>query len=162
MARSLFRGLGANAVPLSSHEVLPSLQTGLIDACYGSPVAMLAFQWWTRVRFMSSLRITYGVGALVVGRRSYEQLPGELRAALAAEAAVLERALRLQVRVDNAQALEKLKRSGIQVIEMPARLRQELESLARRMWPELAAGIQATDLFERARRLLAETAGGQS
>ena len=45
LVRALFTQLGVNGVPLGVPDVLPSLQTGLINACYGSPLSTLALQW---------------------------------------------------------------------------------------------------------------------
>ena len=49
--------------PLSLPNVLPSLQSGLIDACYGTPLTVLALQWFTKVKYRTSLAITNVMGA---------------------------------------------------------------------------------------------------
>jgi hypothetical protein len=42
LVKAMFKQLGSNGVPLGVPDVLTSLQTGLINACYGSPLSMVA------------------------------------------------------------------------------------------------------------------------
>ena len=53
-------------------DVLPSLQTGLINACYGSPLSTLALQWYTKVKYMTSMHISQAIGATVITKKEYE------------------------------------------------------------------------------------------
>jgi TRAP-type C4-dicarboxylate transport system substrate-binding protein len=55
----LYKKLGVSGVPLGVPEVEPALTTGRIDACYGSPLAAVALQWNTKVKYMTSMPISY-------------------------------------------------------------------------------------------------------
>ncbi|NNM50792.1 MAG: TRAP transporter substrate-binding protein DctP, partial [Pseudomonadales bacterium] len=46
-------------VPLSLGDVLPGLQTGIIDVVASSPIAVLALQWQTQVHQMTDLPMSY-------------------------------------------------------------------------------------------------------
>ncbi|MBA4394785.1 MAG: hypothetical protein C0407_14640, partial [Desulfobacca sp.] len=48
MGRAVFKELGVNAIPLGIPDVLVSLQTGMIDTVYASPLAAISMQWFTR------------------------------------------------------------------------------------------------------------------
>ena len=52
---AIFKKLGLNGVPLGVPEVDAALTSGKIDACYGSPVAAVALQWYSKVKYMTSM-----------------------------------------------------------------------------------------------------------
>jgi TRAP-type C4-dicarboxylate transport system substrate-binding protein len=74
LPQAIFKAYGIVPVPLSLPNVLPSLQSGLIDACYGTPLTVLALQWFTRVKYRTSLPITHVMGALLVSEALWRQL----------------------------------------------------------------------------------------
>ncbi len=61
-------------VPLSLGDVLPGLQTGMVDVVAGSPIAVLALQWQTEVHYMADLPISYLSGVLAIARRDFDRL----------------------------------------------------------------------------------------
>src|SRR3954467_4279724 len=73
LVRELFHQLGVNGVPLGVPDVLPSLQTGLINACYGSPLSTLALQWYTKVKFMTSMHISQAIGATIMTKKDFDK-----------------------------------------------------------------------------------------
>ena len=74
LPQAIFKAYGIVPVPLSLPNVLPSLQSGLIDACYGTPLTVLALQWFTKVKYRTSLSITNVMGALVLSDALWQQL----------------------------------------------------------------------------------------
>ena len=74
LPQATFKAYGIVPVPLSLPNVLPSLQSGLIDACYGTPLSILALQWFTKVKYRTSLSITHVMGALVLSDALWQQL----------------------------------------------------------------------------------------
>ena len=77
LPQAIFKAYGIVPVPLSLPNVLPSLQSGLIDACYGTPLTVLALQWFTKVKYRTSLAITNVMGALVLSETLWQQLSAE-------------------------------------------------------------------------------------
>ena len=77
LPQAIFKAYGIVPVPLSLPNVLPSLQSGLIDACYGTPLTVLALQWFTKVKYRTSLSLTHVMGALLLSESLWRQLPAE-------------------------------------------------------------------------------------
>jgi TRAP-type C4-dicarboxylate transport system substrate-binding protein len=77
LPQAIFKAYGIVPVPLSLPNVLPSLQSGLIDACYGTPLTTLALQWFTKVKYRTSLSITNVMGALVLSDALWQQLSAD-------------------------------------------------------------------------------------
>jgi TRAP-type transport system periplasmic protein len=77
LPQAIFKAYGIVPVPLSLPNVLPSLQSGLIDACYGTPLTVLALQWFTKVKYRTSLVITNVMGVLVLSDALWQQLSAD-------------------------------------------------------------------------------------
>ena len=63
---AMFKKLGVNGVPLGVPEVDAGLTSGKINACYGSPVAAVALQWYSKVKYMTSMPMSFAIGATVI------------------------------------------------------------------------------------------------
>ena len=72
---ALFKAYGITPIPLTLPDVLPSLQSGLIDTFYGPPLAILALQWFTKARYISALPITYVMGAFILSKQQWQNSP---------------------------------------------------------------------------------------
>src|SRR5580765_6181457 len=71
---AMFKKLSLNGVPLGVPEVDAGLTSGKINACYGSPVAAVALQWYTKVKFMTSMPMSFAIGATIVSLKSLEKV----------------------------------------------------------------------------------------
>ncbi len=49
IAESAFKAMGITPIPLSIVDVQTSLQTGMVNGVYGSPLAVVALQWFTKI-----------------------------------------------------------------------------------------------------------------
>src|SRR5215510_1037672 len=63
---AMYRKLNISGVPLGVPEVDAALTSGRINACYGSPVAAVALQWYSKVKFMTSMPMSFAMGATVL------------------------------------------------------------------------------------------------
>jgi TRAP-type C4-dicarboxylate transport system substrate-binding protein len=157
VAEASFRALGISPIPLSITDVLTSLQTNLIDGVYTSPLAAIALQWFTRVKYMFDLPLANAAGAVVISRKKYMELPEDLRTTLLTNGRKYMRELTERSRADNAGALETLKKNGIvftePASENDARAYDEIGRAARRM---LVGKLFSQDLLDRLESALAD------
>jgi TRAP-type transport system periplasmic protein len=129
MGKALFKEVGVNPVPLGIPDVLVSLQTGMIDTVYASPLAAISMQWFTRVSYLTDLPLSYSVGALVIQKAALDKIP-------AAQRAVVEEVFKRHlepmkgpVRQENQKALGVMTKQGIKTITPPAKDTKELRTL---------------------------------
>src|SRR5262249_35905272 len=111
-----FEMLGLHGVPLSIPEVQPALSTGMIDTYIGSPLAALAMQWYVHSRYMTSSVLGQATGAVVIGKKQWDELDAEAREVLASTSRTLQDEVTAQIRADNTRAWESLKANGINVV----------------------------------------------
>ena len=157
IAEASFSALGINPIPLSITDVLTSLQTNLIDGVYTSPLAAIALQWFTRVKYMFDLPLANAAGAVVMSKKKYLELPEDLRAILTKHGRTYMRKLTVLSRADNAAALATLKKNGITFTEPPSeadvRAYAEIGRSARQM---LVGKLFSRDFLERLEATLGE------
>ncbi|MHB8347739.1 MAG: TRAP transporter substrate-binding protein DctP [Acidiferrobacterales bacterium] len=113
LAQAFFDASGIPPVPLAFPDVYLSLSTGLIDTVAAPPLAAIALQWFTKTPYMNTLRISNGVGALVVTRQFFDTLPPDLQALLVRTGKAAGKALRAATRAQSHQSLAALKSHGV-------------------------------------------------
>jgi TRAP-type C4-dicarboxylate transport system substrate-binding protein len=156
VARAMVKRFGVRGVPLGVQDVLPALETGIIDAAYGSPYVMLALQWHTKIRFIWRDNITYAMGALVVRRKAFQSLPPRLRQILEEESRLAARQLVRQSRDDNRRALARLRELHVEELPMPPEIMARFQQMARPLWQDLSGSLYPRPLLDKVLRLLAE------
>ncbi|PIQ96268.1 MAG: ABC transporter substrate-binding protein [Nitrospinae bacterium CG11_big_fil_rev_8_21_14_0_20_56_8] len=113
LVREAYQAMQVNPVPLSVTDVLMSLQTGLLDTVYSSPQGALALQWFTKVKYMSRLRMGYATGGVLITRRQFEKLSPEHQKVLRE---VSEKCLGDLVRLiqkENDKSIEVMQKNGV-------------------------------------------------
>lgn len=118
IAEAAFRALGINPIPLSVTDVLTSLQTGLINGAYTSPLAALVLSWNTRVKYMMSVPLADAAGGVVVSRKKFDSLPPDCQEILLRNGQKYLGELTRKSREENAAAIETMKKNGLQVIDV--------------------------------------------
>ena len=120
IAEAALKSLGVSPIPLPITDVLTSLQTGLINAVYTSPLAAIALQWFTRVKYMLNLPLADAAGAVVISKKKFDGLPPDLREMLVRNGRrYMEKLTRLS-REDNRKSIETLKKNGVQIMAPPS------------------------------------------
>lgn len=119
IAEATFNAFKLNPVPLSLMDVLTSLQTKLIEGVYISPLAAVALQWFTRVKFMINLPLANACGAVVISKQKFLEIPNELQEIVLQNGRKFMKRLTNLSRMENQRAIETIKKHGIIVIEPP-------------------------------------------
>lgn len=149
LVQAMFKAFGISPVPLTLPDVLPSLQSGLIDACYGTPLGVLALQWFTRVKYRVVPAITRVMGAMVIARHQWQKLSPEERALVRETVQTYAAKATASVRQYEQKALPLLATSGIEEVALPPDdvnlLRQRSEQLRR----DLVGKLYSEDLLSR-------------
>jgi TRAP-type C4-dicarboxylate transport system substrate-binding protein len=155
--RTFYKDLGVNGVPLGVPDVLPALQTGKIDGCAGSPLAMVALQWYTKVKYGSETPISYSIGAVVLRKEVFAKLSAEDQRTIREVGVTIGDDLMKKIRLDNERAKKAMVKSGVQFVATPPALVDKLETTAHDVWKELSGGkLYSSELFDRVQKYLAE------
>ena len=119
-----FRVMGYQAFPVTQNELLTSLNSGMVDGFYASPIAAAGFQWFARAPHMLDLPVAPFLGAFVVSDRAWARVPNNLKPQLAA--AVESHIGRLDdaARDLEAEAIRAMRGFGLQTTELTESERQ--------------------------------------
>ena len=139
--KTTFKRLGMSGVPLGVPEVEPALSTGRIDGCYGSPLAAVALQWNTKVKYMTAMPISFSIGATIIKTDSLKKISDADQALMAKIAKGMQKTLRKQIRKDNDSALKQMERKGVKVSPTSDGMLAEVDKAAQEVWAELTGKL---------------------
>jgi len=161
LVKALFTQLGVNGVPLGVPDVLPSLQTGLINACYGSPLSTLALQWYTKVKYMTSMHISQAIGATVITKKEFDKLDAATQKTLMSDSLEFQNKLLKTLRSENDKALTSMKNAGLQVVESPPEMIKQFSTEAIAIRPKLEPSIYTHEFRMKVEKLVADYRAGK-
>ena len=159
MIGELFKSLGLNGVKLGVPDVLPSLQTGMIDACYGSPYSTLALQWYSKVKFITSMVIGQATGATVITKAAWDHMAPDQQTIVLEESKKMEARVLKHLRDDNVAALKKMQSLGLTVVPTPPAVQATFEKAAGEVRPKLDGQLYTKDFRTKVEGLLAQKRG---
>ena len=114
------RAAGFRPVVLSSTDVVPSLQTGMINCITNVPLYILTARLFEKADNMVDLPWGYIYGATIVRKDAWEKIAPDLRAKLKAVAVELGLKVDAEVRRLNVDAVTAMKKQGLQVVSVEA------------------------------------------
>lgn len=117
IAEALFKSLDISPVSLSIADVMTSLQTGLINGVYSSPMAALALQWTSRTKYLLNFKLANASGAVLVSGKLFDSLTQDLRALLLETGKKHLRHLTELSRAENLSAMDFLKQNHVEMTE---------------------------------------------
>ncbi len=120
VSAAAMEALHLSLVSLPVTDVLTGLQTGLLDIIAAPPVGVIALQWHTRVKYMTTTPLMYTMGLMAVDSGAFGKLnPADQQVFREVMGAVYRR-LDHQSRADDEGAQAALKASGIGFVEAQA------------------------------------------
>mgnify|MGYP005809902681 CR=1 FL=1 len=136
---------GFHPVVLSSTDVVPSLQTGMITCIANVPLYLLTARLFERANHMIDVPWGYLIGATLIRKDAWETVPADLRPKLLAIARELGARVDAEVRKLNDDAVAAMKKQGLQVVEVdPAPWR----AAAEKAWPVVRGKVVPTAFFD--------------
>ena len=129
----LYKETGFNPVQLSAMDILPSLQTGMLNAFTGTPLAALAFQWFALAPNMTELRFAALTGATIIDKRTWEKIPAEFRPKIMAASRASEAPVKEEVRRLNTESVGVMMKNGLKISRVSPEVQAE--------WVRLVEGL---------------------
>ncbi len=156
-ALQAMRAFDISPYPLELSNVLVSLQTGMINSVATSPIAAIALQWHTQVKYISDLPLMYFFATLVLEKRAFEGLSEAdqqvVKKRLAESFAGIDR----QNRKDNENAFAALQQQGLKVVNIPESDQKAWYQRADDATKQIIAdGLVSEEFYSEMKRLLDE------
>lgn len=119
LVEATYKALKVSPLPLSITDVLLSLQTGMIDTVYASSMGALALQWFTKVKYMSRIRMGNSTGGVLIRKKKFDSLPEKHQATIKVLSKRFLKKLVQKIQEDNALASEVMIKNGLKHAELP-------------------------------------------
>ncbi len=152
-AVDLWKASGFNPIPLAATDILPGLQTGLIEAFDTTPLLALASQWFGQAPYMLDLQWAPLIGATIVDKRTWRKIPKESRPAILAAAERAGLRLRGEIRTANDTAIKVMSQHGLKVHAASPDVRAAWRRSAESAWPKIRGTIVPAPMFDEVQRL---------
>jgi TRAP-type transport system periplasmic protein len=152
----IMKALGYHPVVLEVSDILPALQTGMIDMVPSTPFWALTLQIYPHAPHMLELNWAPLVGAIVVTRELWDSLSPGGREALrrAAEAAGVR--MRALSRREQQESVAAMRKRGLVVHAVTPEIEAEWRAMAEALYPRVRGSMVPAELFDEVQRLLAE------
>jgi TRAP-type C4-dicarboxylate transport system substrate-binding protein len=159
LVSTLFKNLKIVPIPLSLTDVMQSLQTGMIEGVYCSPLSCIAMQWNTKVKCMLDIKIANVPGGVLINKKSWDAIPENYRAIVKAACSKYFEKLTQLSRKENDDALNVLKKQGVVFTEIkdPADLK-EFDAVSLKTSTDLIGKYYDKPMLDRMLKILSDAA----
>lgn len=147
-AVELWKSGGFKPVPLETADIVPMLDTGLINAVPTPPVAALASLIYERAPHMLELNWAPLVGALVVRKPAWDKLPADVRAELARIAVETGKVMKQLARDESTRSVKAMQEKGLKVQPVPPELEAEWRQAAETFYPRIKGNMVPADVWD--------------
>jgi tripartite ATP-independent transporter DctP family solute receptor len=138
-----YRALGALPQPIAVTEVLPALQTGVVDGFDNTPLYTFAASWHLAIKHFTLTEHVYQPGVVLASKREFDRLPAELQTALTADLQNLTAQGRASVREMNPLLMQNFTSAKIPVYKPSAAEQTAFARATRPVYDKYARAVPA-------------------
>ena len=106
---------GFGPIPLSTTELMTSLQSGMVDAFSTTPLSAAAYQWFGLAKNMCEMKWAPLIGGIVVSTKTWKKLPADLRTKLRNATRKIGKEMQAEIDNADAEAVKIMKEHGLKV-----------------------------------------------
>lgn len=152
-SEKLWQDLGFNTVSLSSIDIMPALQTGMITAYQAPPLMALANQWFPFTPYMTDLKWAPLAGATVITASAWGKVPTEFRQEMLRIAFEESEILQTDVRHLEQQAKDAMVERGMKVVTVDQAAMDAWLEAVESTYPKIRGKVVPAEYFDEALRL---------
>lgn len=146
--QEIMKSMGYTPVPLEPTDILPSIQTGMINVVPSTPYFALATQIYNTAPHMLEINWAPIVGAFVISKKSFDEMSPGTQAALKASADKAGSVIRIQARKEVEEAVDAMKKRGLQVNKPSAEQMKEWRTFTETLYPRIRGKMVPAETFD--------------
>ncbi len=146
--QAIMKSLGYTPVPLEPTDILPAIQTGMINVVPSTPYFALATQIYNTAPHMLEINWAPIVGALVVTQKTWADMSPELQASMRSASDQAGTVIRAQARKEVDEAVDAMKKRGLKVTTPTTAQMQEWNALADSLYPRIRGTMVPAETFD--------------
>jgi TRAP-type transport system periplasmic protein len=155
-ALQVWKESGFHVVPLTPTDIMPSLQSGMIDAFATTPLTAASFQWFGLAKNMCEMKWGPLIGGIVVATATWSKIPPDVAAKLETAAQQIGNDMQADILKSDDAAMGIMKKNGLVVNPVPASAEKSWQTSVDN---GIAKGVlkdSAKDLFTTVKKYLEE------
>jgi len=160
--QEIMKSMGYTPVPLETSDILPSVQTGMINVVPSTPYFALASQVYTMAPNMLEINWAPIVGALVITKKSWDDMTPETQAVVRAASDKAGAQIRTKARQEVEEAVDAMKKRGLVVNRPNAEQMRAWNELADKLYPRIRGTLVPAETFDEVFRHLKAYRAGKS
>jgi TRAP-type C4-dicarboxylate transport system substrate-binding protein len=155
-----FRIMGYRPIAMPQPELMQSLNSGLVDAFYTSPLVAAGYQWFGLAPNMLDLPVAPFLGAIVITDAAWRRVPASIRDDLLESAREMASQIQEDVRQMEEDALSTMERYGLHVQEATPEIEHAWIDYVDR-YSDAMLDVFDPGMTQRIREILAEREGSR-
>jgi len=144
----IYRFVGCNPVPLEVADILPSLQTGLIDCVCMPPSVALAMQLDAMAPHMLDMNWVPLVGAAIITKKTWDTFPPETQDVLHKTAMEAGKRIKADGRRENLESIEVMRKRGLKVHTLTPELDAEWDQMVAKAYSKVRGTAVPADIYD--------------
>ena len=146
--QAIMKSLGYTPVPLETTDILPAIQTGMINVVPSTPYFALASQVYNSAPHMLEINWAPIVGALVVTRKAWDNMSPSVQQAVRAASDKAGAQIRIKARQEVEEAVDAMKKRGLTVHKPNTEQMKEWNDLAEKLYPRIRGTMVPAETFD--------------
>jgi TRAP-type transport system periplasmic protein len=146
--QEIMKSLGYTPVPLETSDILPAIQTGMINVVPSTPYFALASQIYMTAPNMLEINWAPIVGALVVTSKAWGEMSPEVQAALRSASDKAGVQMRSKARQEVNEAVDAMAKRGLKINRPTPEQMHEWDQLAQKLYPRIRGVMVPADTFD--------------
>ncbi|MEY8876614.1 MAG: TRAP transporter substrate-binding protein DctP [Leptothrix sp. (in: b-proteobacteria)] len=152
--QDIMKSLGYTPVPLETSDILPAIQTGMINVVPATPYFALASQIYNSAPHMLEINWAPIVGALVITRKAWDDMSPAAQETMRTAGDKAGQQLRQKARQEVDEAVAAMQKRGLQVHRPTPPQMAEWNVLAETLYPRIRGTMVPAETFDEVFRLL--------
>ncbi len=152
-ATDLLKDTGFHPVPLATTDVLPALQTGMINAFDTTAIFALSSQWFPFTKYMLEMKWAPLTGATIISKKTWDKIPADIQPKLLEASKQAGKQLRDNIRTKEKDAIDAMMKRGLHLVPVPPDAIKEWQELAISVYPRIRGQLVPADYFDEVLKL---------
>jgi len=144
----IYRYVGCHPVPLEVADILPSLQTGLIDCVCMPPSIALALQLDSFAPNMLDMNWVPLVGAAIITKKTWDTLPPASQEAMLKSAREAGKLIKADGRRENVESVEAMRKRGLKIHTLTPEIDAEWDRTVEKAYPKVRGTAVPEDIYD--------------
>jgi TRAP-type C4-dicarboxylate transport system substrate-binding protein len=151
---SVYRSAGFTAVALETADIVPGLETGLIEAVACPPIFALKSQIDRRAPYMLQINWAPLVGAIIIRKETWERLSPAIRGPMLKASQAAAAKIKAAGRAESLEAAEAMANRGLSITTLTPEQIEAWRSLAETVYPQIREKVMVPEVFDRTMEIL--------